>query len=62
MCLPDSEDDLKESAPNTASNSLHPDLLLLPLCLCGLALLPVLGEGVLLLVKTSHFSGEEGLF
>ena len=32
LCLPDSEDDLKESAPNTASNSLHPDLLPLPLC------------------------------
>ena len=54
MCLPDSEDDLKESAPNTASNSLHPDLLPLPLCPYELALLLVLDEGVLLLVKTSH--------
>ena len=54
LCLLDSEDELKATAHSTASNSLHLDLLPLPLCLCELALLLVLDEGVLLLVKTSH--------
>ena len=62
LCLPDSEDDLKEAAPNIASNSLHPGPLPLPLCPCGLALLLVLDEGVLLPAKTSHPADEEGLF
>ena len=54
LCLPDSEDELKATAHSTASSSLHPDPLPLPLCLEEPVHIQVQDECALLLVKTSH--------